>query len=473
MTKPLIQTTGRRKQAVARVRLRPGTGTITSTGGPSRTTSRGHPPHGRRPSRCGSRAPKRSTTSTPRSTAAASAARPAPCAWASPGPCVELDPEMRPHAEEGRPPHPRRPREGEQEVRPQEGPQGAAVLQALIRAGPSMALRFGTDGVRGVANTELTPELALALGRAAARVLGGDRVVIGRDTRRSGPDARGRARRRLRRRGRRRRAARRGADARPSPTSPTPSARAGAVISASHNPFADNGIKLFAPGGRKLPDDVEEAHRGRARARSWPASVGEPAAGDGRRHASATPTDAGRALRRPPRRRCSRRPARSTGLRRRPRLRQRGRRARWRRRSSTASGRDVVVRQRRARRLQHQRSAAAPPIPTTLRPRRGGRWVPTLGLAFDGDGDRLIAVDHTGAVVDGDHIIAICALDLHAPRPAPRRHRGRHRDDQPRLPPGHGAGRHPRRRDGRRRPLRARGARGRAASRSAASRAAT
>ena len=50
--------------------------------------------------------------------------------------------------------------------------------------------------------------------------------------------------------------------------------------------------------------------------------------------------------------------------------------------------------------------------------RRGGA---DLGLAFDGDADRLIAVDHTGAVVDGDHIIAICALD--------RRARGRLRDD--------------------------------------------
>ena len=48
-------------------------------------------------------------------------------------------------------------------------------------------LKFGTDGVRGIANAELTPELALALGRAAARVLGGDRFAIGRDTRRSGP----------------------------------------------------------------------------------------------------------------------------------------------------------------------------------------------------------------------------------------------------------------------------------------------
>ena len=49
-----------------------------------------------------------------------------------------------------------------------------------------MTLRFGTDGVRGVANAELTPELVLELGRAAAMVLGADRFVIGRDTRRSG-----------------------------------------------------------------------------------------------------------------------------------------------------------------------------------------------------------------------------------------------------------------------------------------------
>ena len=51
-----------------------------------------------------------------------------------------------------------------------------------------MTLRFGTDGVRGVANRELTPELVTALGRAAVRVLGADEpFVIGRDTRRSGP----------------------------------------------------------------------------------------------------------------------------------------------------------------------------------------------------------------------------------------------------------------------------------------------
>ena len=64
------------------------------------------------------------------------------------------------------------------------------------------------------------------------------------------------------------------------------------------------------------------------------------------------------------------------------------------------------------------------------------------GIALDGDADRLIAVDERGDVVDGDHVIAICASDMRRARPAPRRHRGRDGDGQPRLPH-----RHARRRD--------------------------
>ena len=132
-----------------------------------------------------------------------------------------------------------------------------AATRRVIR-GPSMALRFGTDGVRGVANAELTPELALVLGRAAARVLGGDHVVIGRDPRRSGPMLEAALAAGF---------ASAGGDVELVGVVPTPAVAylsdvqrcVGAVISASHNPFADNGIKLFAPGGRKLPDDVEEA----------------------------------------------------------------------------------------------------------------------------------------------------------------------------------------------------------------------
>ncbi len=117
-------------------------------------------------------------------------------------------------------------------------------------------MKFGTDGVRGVANRELTPELAVALGRAAARVLGGDRYAIGRDTRRSGPMLEAALAAGL---------ASEGADVTLLGVVPTPEVAwwsatedaPAAMVSASHNPFADNGIKLFAPGGRKLSDAVE------------------------------------------------------------------------------------------------------------------------------------------------------------------------------------------------------------------------
>src|SRR6058998_381801 len=117
------------------------------------------------------------------------------------------------------------------------------------------APRFGTDGLRGVANSELTPELVLALGRAAARVLG-DRFLVGRDTRRSGPMLQGALSAGL---------AAEGADVVDLGVLPTPAVAwlsadegvAAAVISASHNPFPDNGVKFFAAGGRKLPDEVE------------------------------------------------------------------------------------------------------------------------------------------------------------------------------------------------------------------------
>src|SRR5262249_17885998 len=121
-----------------------------------------------------------------------------------------------------------------------------------------MTLRFGTDGVRGVANAELTPELALSLGRAAARVLDGERVVIGRDTRISGPLLEAALAAGF---------AAEGVNVERLGVLPTPAVAylsqrdcvVGAMISASHNPFADNGIKVFALGGLKLPDDVEDA----------------------------------------------------------------------------------------------------------------------------------------------------------------------------------------------------------------------
>lgn len=127
-----------------------------------------------------------------------------------------------------------------------------------------MARLFGTDGVRGVANLDLTAELAVKLGTAAVEVLavGLDHqpvAVIGRDTRASGEFLEAALAAGM---------AAAGAKVIRIGIAPTPevaylidalSADLGAVISASHNPMPDNGIKFFASGGRKLPDSLEDA----------------------------------------------------------------------------------------------------------------------------------------------------------------------------------------------------------------------
>lgn len=123
-----------------------------------------------------------------------------------------------------------------------------------------MTRLFGTDGIRGVANLDLTPELALRLGRAAGHVLGGPghSVVIGRDTRRSGRMLESALAAGL---------CSVGMEVRLVGHIPTPGLAylaktdqfvAGAVISASHNPAPDNGIKFFDHRAQKLPDSVED-----------------------------------------------------------------------------------------------------------------------------------------------------------------------------------------------------------------------
>src|SRR4051812_648699 len=123
-----------------------------------------------------------------------------------------------------------------------------------------MSRLFGTDGIRGVANRELTPELALRLGRAAGHVLGGPghSVVIGRDTRRSGRMLEGALAAGL---------CSVGIDVRLLGHIPTPGLAflaktkdfsAGAVTLESQNPAPDNGIKFFDQGGLKLPDATED-----------------------------------------------------------------------------------------------------------------------------------------------------------------------------------------------------------------------
>ncbi len=126
-----------------------------------------------------------------------------------------------------------------------------------------MGKYFGTDGVRGLANAELTPELALALASAAARVLVAHDAthrpvaVVGRDPRASGEMLEAAVIAGL---------TSAGSDVLRVGVLPTPAvafltasygADLGVMLSASHNPMPDNGVKLFARGGHKLPDDLE------------------------------------------------------------------------------------------------------------------------------------------------------------------------------------------------------------------------
>ena len=122
-------------------------------------------------------------------------------------------------------------------------------------------MKFGTDGVRGIAGTELTTEFAFRLAQAASRVLapsnGDRRVVIGGDTRESTELLAHALAHGFRAEG---------VEVVSLGVAPTPMVAfeaqrlgaLGAVVSASHNPYHDNGIKLFALGGLKLTDDVEQ-----------------------------------------------------------------------------------------------------------------------------------------------------------------------------------------------------------------------
>ena len=276
-----------------------------------------------------------------------------------------------------------------------------------------MAGLFGTDGVRGIANAApLTPELAYRVGRViaaylAARRGGGGRpgVLVGRDTRLSGPLLEcalvaG--------------VLSTGVDALTAGVLPTPAIAAltpalgavgGVVLSASHNPFEDNGIKIFSGAGGKLPDD-------------WESDIEAELAGEDR---GPRPTGAGLGRVRP----VAHREARYLELVRGsvpPGLDLRGFRLvvdcahgatyRVAPRLFRSLGADVVALGVRPTGTNINRGVGA------LHPEgvqaRVRAFPGALGLAFDGDGDRLIAVDEAGEVRDGDHLLAIWAKALEA-----------------------------------------------------------
>jgi phosphoglucosamine mutase len=268
---------------------------------------------------------------------------------------------------------------------------------------------FGTDGVRGVANEEpMTSEMAMQIGRATAYLFrnkkGRHRIVLGKDTRLSGymletALASG--------------ICSMGGDVLLVGPLPTPGiafvtvdmrADAGVVISASHNPFHDNGIKIFSGNGFKLPDDmeqrIEELIFSGQLDRSRPTGT---AVGKAYRIDDAT-----------------------------------GRYTVFLKHTFpehlTLEGLKVVVdcahgaAYRVTPTVLEELGAAVYSVGVepdgeninlhcgSLHPELISRLVveqgADLGLTLDGDADRVVFVDHTGRVIDGDHIMAICALDM-------------------------------------------------------------
>jgi len=267
-----------------------------------------------------------------------------------------------------------------------------------------MGRLFGTDGVRGVANRDLTAELALALGSAAAR-LGTSRgsrrlAVVGRDPRASGEMLEAAVIAGL---------TSEGVDAMRVGVLPTPAvahltaaydAEFGVMISASHNPMPDNGIKIFGPGGHKLDDATEDRIEDLVGSGSGARPVG---AGIGR------VVDAGDALDRY--------------------LRHIGKAV-----TTPADGLTVVVdcAHGAASTAAPQAYRAAGATVITINAEPNGLNIndgcgsthmgplqravlshgADLGLAHDGDADRCLAVDAEGRLIDGDAIMVVLALAM-------------------------------------------------------------
>ena len=249
---------------------------------------------------------------------------------------------------------------------------------------------FGTDGVRGVVGEDLTPDLVERLGKAATLWSEGGRVFVGRDTRGSGPEleeafARG--------------VVSAGGNAVVAGVLPTPAVALltldlGAVISASHNPPEYNGVKLFDREGHKLSDEAEEEVE---------RLLDAPATGGGSIDHVGVATDSylEHILERF---------------------------------GSDLSGLDVVVdcangaysgiAPRAFEQLgAHVTAIGSEPDGTNINQGCGATDLGALqqavtksgadlGIAFDGDGDRMLAVDARGEAVDGDQILAILMLHL-------------------------------------------------------------
>jgi len=270
-------------------------------------------------------------------------------------------------------------------------------------------LKFGTDGVRGEFVNELTTRYVSALARAAAKVLQCKLVVIGRDTRESGPALEAAISRSL---------SSLGVEVHLMGVAPTPAIAFAAVsseavsfaITASHNPYTDNGVKIFGRGGRKLTDEqesqieIETEHelaseiqrlsdhqQSEASFKSSAVShpeyleqycaalvAGVPKNALDKLHialdcANGAMSEVASAV--------------FTGL---------------------GAKVSVIHNSPNGKNINHHCGATEPSELKAFVKKINA----DLGVAFDGDGDRLIAVDDSGSIVDGDHLIAISAQDM-------------------------------------------------------------
>jgi phosphoglucosamine mutase len=265
-----------------------------------------------------------------------------------------------------------------------------------------MGRLFGTDGIRGIANEDLRPPLAYALGRAVAFELAGagGAIVLGQDTRRSGGMlvaalAAG--------------AASLGSDVQVAGVLPTPALAylagtgmfaAGIMVSASHNPADDNGLKVLDSRGLKLDDPAEDVlerliwrteelggprNAGIGRVGAAPGLVDRYRA-DRLRLAAATPCDLHIVLD------CANGAGGATA----PDVL-----------AATGARVEVIHNEPDGVNINDGCGATSPASLAREVLARGA----DLGFALDGDADRLVVVDRHGRVVDGDQVLGVCALD--------------------------------------------------------------
>ena len=262
-------------------------------------------------------------------------------------------------------------------------------------------LKFGTDGVRGEFGTELTTSYVAALARAAAKVLQCKLVVIGRDTRESGSVLEAAIARSL---------SSLGIEVHLMGVAPTPAIAFAAAssdvvslaITASHNPYSDNGVKIFGRGGRKLTDEQESQIESELAREMSLGEITTSAKSQATFHPEYLERYRAALVASAPKNALAKLHIALDCA--------NGAMSEVASAVLVALGAKVSVihSSPNGKNINHQCGATNP---GELR-EFVKKIQADLGIAFDGDGDRLIAIDDSGSIVDGDHLIAISAQEM-------------------------------------------------------------